>query len=193
MPMRFRSLALLIALAGTAAPARANDIRIYHGTVVRDFFTTMNAELSKQRIYLIVDHTALQIGFVLYDPKERTHSETVVDTTFDTIRPSAADPGAQQFIYAGAPEASGTPVDVYRLRSVGKLTLQPISSSASERVAKRLAYASYHVALSLFNEEQRGTFKYQKKLTIAANDIFHDMATAIALVLDDLRARDVID
>src|SRR5262245_27506928 len=129
MPMRLRSLALPIVLAAAAAaPARANDIRIYHGVVESGFWTTITAEVKKQRVYLVVDHTAFELGLIYYDPQTRMHSETTLASTFDAARPTAADPDAQWFIYGGVPEP-GTPVDVYRLRSAGKLALQPISSS----------------------------------------------------------------
>jgi hypothetical protein len=176
-----------------AAPARADDVRIYHGTLSNVTYAGI-ADATRTPVYVIVDHTAPALGFIRYYPKTRTHVESSFPITFDAVRPSS-DPGptSQIFLYAGAPEAGSVPVDVHRLRNVGKLAVQPISSAATALVARKLAYSFDFVGLAAFNSEARATLKYQKKLTIASNDANLDLAGATALVLDDLRARNVID
>jgi hypothetical protein len=185
---------LLLALALASAPARADDVRIYHGIVTNGSFATTAVDLTKRPTYLIVDHTSSELALVTYDPKLRTHFEVTEATTFDAVRPNApVGPASQAFLYSGVPESGSTPVSVRRLRSVGKLSMQPISSTTTELIAKKLAYASFFVALAAYNSEASATFKYQKKLTIASNDANLDLAGAIAMVLDDLRDRNVID
>jgi hypothetical protein len=191
--MLARHLLALSVLGLAAWPARADDIRIYHGTVLNESFATVGVDVTKRPTYLIIDHTSFEIALVTYDPKLRTHSELTEATTYDVIRPiTPVGPASEAFIYSGVPESS-TPVSVRRFRSVGKLSMQPISSTTTELLPKKLSYASFFVALAAYNSEASGSFKYQKKLTIASNDVSLDLAGAIALVLDDLRDRNVID
>jgi hypothetical protein len=190
--MRSRRLLPLLALALGAASARADDVRIYHGTVSNVSYASV-ADPTKRGLYVIVDHTTLELGLVHYDAKARTYYESSVPLTFDRLLPTN-DPGpsSQIFLYAGAPEPS-TPVDLYRLRNVGKLAMQPISSTATALVARKLAYSRDFVALAAYNSEARATLRYHRKLTVASNDAGLDLAGAFALVLDDLRNRNVID
>jgi hypothetical protein len=194
MTMRLCAPVLILTLALGAAAARADEVNIYHGVVDGGSYSTTSTDLGKRPTYLIVDHTSFELALVTYDPKQRTHYETTEATTFDAIRPNApVGASSQAFIYSGAPQAGSTPVAVRRLRSAGKLSMQPISSTATKLLPKKLAYASYFVALAAYNSEESATFKYQKRLTIASNDANLDLAGAIALVLDDLRDRNVID
>jgi hypothetical protein len=191
--MRCRLALPLLAFALCAGAARADDVRIYHGKA--RYVTYANVADPRQGpLYVIVDHTTDELAFVHYDAKTRTHEPSSVPLTYDALRPTD-DPGpsSQIFIYAGEPVAGSTPVDQHRLRNVGKLATQPISSAATALVAKKLAYSYDFVGLAAFNTEASATLKYQRKLTVASNDANLDLLGSIALVVEDLRARDVID
>jgi hypothetical protein len=183
----------LLALSLCPAPVHADDVRIYHGTVSNVTYAGV-ADATKSPVYVIVDHTTRELGFVRYYPETRVHLESTFPLTFDAVRPTG-DPGpsSQIFLYAGEPVAGSTPVDQHRFRNVGKLATQPISSAATALVAKKLAYSYDFVALAALNAEASAKLKYQRKLTVASNDANLDLAGAIALVLDDLRDRNVID
>jgi hypothetical protein len=192
--MNRRRCLLLLAFALAAAPARADEVLIYQGPIRSASYSTIATDPVKQGLYVILDNTTQALGFVYYDAKKRTHSESTIPLTFNAIRPNAPiGPTSQLFVYAGAPEAGATPVDVHRLRNVGKLAMQPISSTATQLIAKAFAYSNDFVALAAYNAEASGKLKYQRKLTVASNDANLDLAGATALILDDLRARGLID
>lgn len=183
----------LLALSLCPAPVRADDVRIYHGTLTNVTYANI-ADATRNPVYVIVDHTTHELGFVRYYPASRAHLESTLPLTFDAVRPTGEPgPSSQIFLYAGAPEAGSTPVDQHRLRNVGKLSTQPISSAATALVARKLAYSFDFVGLAAYNSEARATLKYQKKLTLASNDANLDLAGAIALVVQDLRDRNLID
>jgi len=186
-------LSLLLLLAGSL-PARADDVRIYRGVIRSDTFSYMNTDSSVTNAYAVIDYTTRRVTLVAYDPAQRTHNETTLDLTFGFEEEPAAPIGktSRTFLYAGVP-APGVAADLYRFLSTSKPTMQPISSSVAVLTSKSLVYSHDFAAPAAYNTVEGGTFKYQKKLTVTANDANSDLAGATTIVLDDLRAHDVID
>jgi|GEM_PF-4787966 len=177
-----------------AMPASASDIRIYSGTRKRQTFTSMNYAAETFRTYLVIDQTTKQFTFVTYFTKTRSHFESTetADVLATVPNSPAITKDTRRFMYASSSDSS-VPVNTFRFRSGGKPALLPIATDNPQLTARTFSYTGLFYAFAAYNYEESATFVYQKRLTMLANDGNKNLTGAVDLVLDDLRARKLID
>lgn len=173
-------------------PASANDIRIYSGTRKRQTYTSMNYAAETFRTYLVVDQTTKQFTVITYF-KDRSHFEaTETADIISTVPNNPVTKNTRSFVYASSSDST-IPVNTFRFRSGGKPSLLPVATDSAQLVARTFSYTGLFYALAAYNYEETATYVYQKRLTVAANDGNKTLTGAVNLVLDDLRARKLID
>ncbi len=99
---------------------------------------------------------------------------------------------SRTFIYVSSSEDS-VPVNTYRWLSSSAPGLVRLSPNLEVLAAKRLEYLAMFYAFAAYNSESSGTFTFSKSLTLEARSADHNTASAIVMVEQYLRDRNIID
>jgi len=190
---KFAALLSLVLGLASALPAQASDLRIYSGTRRTQTFTSMQFAAETFRTYLVIDQATKKFTFITYF-KNRSHYESTetIDVLTHVPNNPAITKATRTFIYASSSDSS-VPVDTFRFRSSSKPLLLTVATGSTQLTARTLSYQGWFYAFAAFNYEESATFTYQQRLTVQANDANKTLAGAVDLVLDDLRARKLID
>jgi len=183
----------IFSLLTTAILSRAgDDIRIYLGVVKTDTFFSAGYDSTKDRTYLVLNQTANQVARITV--RDRTASTTAMGLSVRTTVPyqPIITKDSRTFIYVASSEDS-VPVNTYRWRSSSAPGLVRLSPNFEVLAAKRLEYLAMFYAFAAYNSESSGTFTLSKSLTLEALSTDHNTASAIAMVEQYLRDRNMID
>lgn len=183
----------IFSLLITSIQSRAgDDIRIYLGVVKTGTFFSGGHDSTKDRTYLVVNQTAKQVALITV--RDRTTSSTTMNTSVLTTVPNQPiiTKDSRTFIYVSSSE-DAVPVNTYRWLSSSAPGLVRLSPTLEVLAAKRLEYLAMFYAFAAFNSESSGTFTFSKSLTLEARSADHNTASAIVMVEQYLRDRNMID
>jgi hypothetical protein len=195
--MKTIALGLLASLLFVAVGPvlRANEVRIYAGTIKHDFFDYNAHQPQAQGLYVVHEPGTGKLAFIMYDRVAKT-SFTQTFTAFPdglTYPNSPAISGKSRVFISIDASNSFTPINFRRLRSLTKPVMTPISSTTSQLLAPSFAYYSQVWEETVALWEDTGTLTYRKAFTIERNDAGDDLSAAVNAVIDHLRALHLIN
>jgi hypothetical protein len=172
------------------AALRANEVRIYAGTIKHDFFYYSANLPQTQGLYVVHEPGTSKLTFIFYDRKSKSYTtETDTATLAGIVYPySTAISGQFRFHFTVDASDGTRPVSFHRLRSIAKPVVTPVSSSTSLLLARSFAYYSqvWEPAVDLW--ENTGTITYKQSFTIERNNAGDDLNAAVNAILDHLRS-----